>query len=465
MNIRNMLIILIILLTSGILSAQIAIENIFGLENAPSRWTRFFDRQTIEIPYGAALSHPSDAANLRFGLGDNFTDIILVIDSGSGVIRWLRCRQNDGRRHLSYAGLYGLFNSESVKFNQPSAIVSTSTTARYSPLIDHIFVADRMEHRLVKLNFSYHPIIPAADRIVFEDTITVDSMFYPIDLEYVNFNTGNRNDNRLIALDDISYRLCVFDTQGDLISSFFLNEDEDSISSIYNSLACRLISSDTVAIYLADRCSAGVRLYYLAGDENISYIGYLNLGERSALDINKVVYDDRLGLLAIDSREPRLYQLADDLSHIISYLEIPDFDMMSLNYPFNLAIFPERVVIFENATESRGILSFVFNRSFRKDTPANDDLDNLPDRYEIWQNYPNPFNSSTSIKYALPEPSYVSIKVYNILGQLVTSLVDSPLPAGYHQIIWNTGDLASGMYFCKIQAGEYSQTKKMMLLK
>jgi len=465
MSDRNILIILIIMLTSAILSAQIATENVFGLETAPSRWTGYFDRQTLDAPYGGALSHPSDAVNLRFGSGDNFTDVILVTDSGSGVLRWLRCRQTDSCRRLVHTGLYGLRNSESFKFEQPNAIVTTSITPVYNPLIDRVFVADRMGHRLVKLNFSYHPINPAADRIIFEDTITVDSMFYPIDLEYVDFNTGNRHDNRFIALDDISYRLCVFDTQGDLISSIFLDEDEDSISSIYNSIACKVIDGDTVAIYLADRNSAGVRRYNLIGDDNLSYASYLNIGDQMALNINKVVYDNRLGLWAIDSQTPGLYLLAEDLSHIIRYLEIPDFDIMSLNYPFNIALFPERIVVFENATEAKGILTFTFNNPFRKDVPSNENIDNLPTQYEIWQNYPNPFNSSTSIKYALPEPAYVSIKVYNILGQLVISLVNSPLPAGYHQVTWSADNLSSGMYFYKLQAGEYSQSKKMLLLK
>jgi len=465
MNIIGLLSIIIISLTPALIYAQIHTERVFGLENAPSRWGRYFDRQTIDIPYGAALRHPSDAVSLRFGQGNNFTDVTLVIDSGSGVLRWLRCRQTNGNRRLNYAGLYGLYDSESFKFNQPSAIVTTSITAVYNPFIDRIFIADRMGHQLVKLNFSYHPVIPAADRIIFEDTISVDSMFYPIDLEYIDFNTGNRDDNRIIALDDISCRLCVFDERRGLISDFFLDEDEDSISSIYNSLACKVIDRDTVAIYLADRNSAGVRLYYLSGDNNLEYIRYLHLGDQMALDINKVVYDNRLGLWAIDSRTPEIYLLAEDLSRIIRHLEIPDFDMLSLNYPFNIALFPDRVVVFENATESKGILSFAFNHPFGKDVPASEDKDNLPKQYDIWQNYPNPFNSSTSIKYALPEPAYVTIKIYNILGQLVTSLVNSYISPGYHQAVWSTANISSGIYFYKIQAGEYSQAKKMLLLK
>jgi len=80
-------------------------------------------------------------------------------------------------------------------------------------------------------------------------------------------------------------------------------------------------------------------------------------------------------------------------------------------------------------------------------------------------NHPNPFNASTSIQFNLPESGLVSIDIFNLLGQNVSRLIDSPLPAGNHQVTWNAADLPSGIYFYKIQAGEYRQTKKMMLLK
>ena len=98
------------------------------------------------------------------------------------------------------------------------------------------------------------------------------------------------------------------------------------------------------------------------------------------------------------------------------------------------------------------------------------DVDNSPETYlpgsfGIFQNYPNPFNAMTVIRYSLPEPSDVAIEIYDLLGRKVETLVEGRQPAGYHQIVWDAEDKSTGMYFYRIQAGEYSETKKMVLLR
>ncbi len=88
-----------------------------------------------------------------------------------------------------------------------------------------------------------------------------------------------------------------------------------------------------------------------------------------------------------------------------------------------------------------------------------------PDRFSVSQNYPNPFNASTLIRYTLPEPSDVIITIYDILGRRVETLINENQQAGYRQITWDASNQSSGMYFYRIQAGEYAETKKMVLLK
>ncbi len=97
---------------------------------------------------------------------------------------------------------------------------------------------------------------------------------------------------------------------------------------------------------------------------------------------------------------------------------------------------------------------------------AIDELNILaPENISLFQNYPNPFNASTVIKYELPKQSQVTIEIYDILGRKVTTLIDKQQPAGYHQAIWHADDFASGMYFYKLQAGDFIETKKMILMK
>jgi predicted secreted protein len=90
---------------------------------------------------------------------------------------------------------------------------------------------------------------------------------------------------------------------------------------------------------------------------------------------------------------------------------------------------------------------------------------NLPLEYELAQNYPNPFNPTTNISFSLAQPQHVKLVVYNLLGQEVTTLINSPLTAGYHIIQFNAGNLASGIYFYRLEAGNFKTQKQMLLLK
>ena len=103
-------------------------------------------------------------------------------------------------------------------------------------------------------------------------------------------------------------------------------------------------------------------------------------------------------------------------------------------------------------------------------TLAIDPASLIPDVFALHQNYPNPFNPVTQIRYDLPEDSYVSIIIYDIMGRNIKSLVNTDQTAGYRSIHWNATNnlgepVSAGMYIYMIQAGEFRQTKKMVLLK
>ena len=85
--------------------------------------------------------------------------------------------------------------------------------------------------------------------------------------------------------------------------------------------------------------------------------------------------------------------------------------------------------------------------------------------YFLSQNYPNPFNPSTTISYVLPQSSFVTLKVFDILGNEVTELVNKMKPAGKHEIIFNTDHLSSGTYFYVLQTDGFTETKKLLLVK
>jgi hypothetical protein len=89
----------------------------------------------------------------------------------------------------------------------------------------------------------------------------------------------------------------------------------------------------------------------------------------------------------------------------------------------------------------------------------------MPIAYSLSQNYPNPFNPSTCINYSLPRTGHVSIKIYDMLGKEITTLVNTTMSAGNHSIGFNAEGCASGMYMYRIKADNFTMTKKMVLLK
>jgi len=110
---------------------------------------------------------------------------------------------------------------------------------------------------------------------------------------------------------------------------------------------------------------------------------------------------------------------------------------------------------------------FFFNKTLNEHliTPVEKTLLDLPTVYELYQNYPNPFNPSTIIRYDLPDPSNVRIKLFNLLGQKITTLQNDFKPAGRYSISFNAMNLSSGIYFYTIEADGFKKVKRMILAK
>lgn len=102
------------------------------------------------------------------------------------------------------------------------------------------------------------------------------------------------------------------------------------------------------------------------------------------------------------------------------------------------------------------------------DTPVkvnNSNNNLLSTDFQLSQNYPNPFNASTTIKFYLPYSSHVNLKLFNLRGENVVILVNRSFRTGFHKVDWNADGLTSGIYFYQIKAGEFLQTRKLVLLK
>jgi hypothetical protein len=93
------------------------------------------------------------------------------------------------------------------------------------------------------------------------------------------------------------------------------------------------------------------------------------------------------------------------------------------------------------------------------------DQDIVPSEFLLEQNYPNPFNPSTTIAFSIPQTAHVTLDVFNTAGEKVALLVSQEMNAGSYRFMWNASGLASGVYFYRLQAGEFTEARKLLLVK
>ena len=89
----------------------------------------------------------------------------------------------------------------------------------------------------------------------------------------------------------------------------------------------------------------------------------------------------------------------------------------------------------------------------------------IPENFKLCANFPNPFNPSTMIVFYLPRNEYVTLKIYDIVGREIETLINGEVPAGEHRLQWNAHGLASGVYLCRMESRDFSETIKMVYQK
>ena len=96
---------------------------------------------------------------------------------------------------------------------------------------------------------------------------------------------------------------------------------------------------------------------------------------------------------------------------------------------------------------------------------SNSNIDSTPKKISLSQNYPNPFNPTTMIKFSIPHTAYVTLRVFNLLGQSISVLLSKELNAGTHAVQWDASTNVGGIYFCRLESGSFVETRKLILLK
>lgn len=182
--------------------------------------------------------------------------------------------------------------------------------------------------------------------------------------------------------------------------------------------------------------------------------------------------------------------LTDTIQIEVQNIGLQDFNVQDIIAPASMFIVDTTHFILSGGTHQKVNLMFMpqtagIYQAFIKivhDIPDSDTLnvcvfasavpvskisnqDQIPKVFSLSQNYPNPFNPVTTIEFSIPKVEFVSLKVYDILGKRIATLVDDYMKAGIYQIAWDASDFASGIYYYKIEAGEFTSTRKLILMK
>ncbi|MCH7827526.1 MAG: T9SS type A sorting domain-containing protein [Bacteroidetes bacterium] len=153
-----------------------------------------------------------------------------------------------------------------------------------------------------------------------------------------------------------------------------------------------------------------------------------------------------------------------------SFIITPSTIFLNLSYqPISVSdlVAGQEVTVWGNQVSPSQIeaLQIIANTDIVTGIEDNKNRLTIPDNFSLSQNYPNPFNPSTRIRYTLSEVSFVTLKIYNILGKEVATLVNELKPSGTFEVTFNAHRLASGVYFYSLHAGNFVKTKKLILLK
>ncbi len=207
--------------------------------------------------------------------------------------------------------------------------------------------------------------------------------------------------------------------------------------------------------YMGKTVLPGIYMSYPANKNYGRISGYYQFypaNDQDILNISATTYDGKFGndgsikiQAAAPTYMPFSFDIENDLSGASGYLFIK--------------------IDIRNSSYTPGAYALIDQLSFDQATSAESINNQLPSEYSLEQNYPNPFNPSTTIEFSIPQESFVELKVFDVLGKEVATLVSDNYSAGNYKTNFGAKDLPSGMYIARISAGEYVQTRKMLLLK
>jgi len=284
---------------------------------------------------------------------------------------------------------------------------------------------------------------------------------------------------RLLLLSG-SYKFAAFDyffnylpRQDTLAVSYFENGKSFAEGTSLNLAAAEVRTLSTLVLTKPSGVISGTVFNQSAGAPQSTGVYYVFAFDAAGFvakivayaDVNRPI-DGQYQLLGLHPGDYYLLAVAAPQADLEDTVPVQWYGGSQTNVPVNtvlpkMTIPPEARPVTVNNNTISGI-DFLFN--FTTAVQTRDDAEGIRS-FALQQNYPNPFNPATSIAYELPRAAHVSIKIFNVLGKEITTLVNQPQTAGLHKVHWNAAHTPSGVYFVRMQAGNFTSVKKCLLLR
>lgn len=371
------------------------------------------------FPSNTILNTPGHVKSIEIG-NDNFfqePQVFLTIDDGGFPpnLSFMAYLADDNGRE----------NVEIVLIKKPGTNVPDTIYA----VMDDMAIAnidDEPNDEIVALTIG----IPSPVYIFNDTTVSGNNFPYSTNYRYVFGNTSSLTSSSSISIDD-------FDGDGD------------------NDILTTGFSSDEIILLRnLGNFSFSDEEIIARQTEGFAVMDYENDGDKDIVTVNRRLETNGITVFLNDgfgnfiTRENCYFPYADGvpLSIITS-----DFDLDGRS---DIAI-----------TSTSDSLYILYNLGGGTVRIEDEKFEEIPITYSLAQNFPNPFNPSTTIQFLLPESGDVTLKIYNLLGEEVKTLIDEYKEMGNHSVHFNANNLASGMYLYRLQAGSFIETKKMILIK
>lgn len=248
------------------------------------------------------------------------------------------------------------------------------------------------------------------------------------------------------------------------LNTFFGNIDSLGVNTLYVSGVEITTNSSTIVVNFMDSV---VTLNDLAVNQTVEILAFLQSN------------NSYLALVINIEEDPNVTTVSGFINNVTqnslsvalpSFIITPSTVFLNLSYqPISVSdlVAGQEVTVWGNQVSPSQIeaLQIIANTDIVTGIEDNKNRLTIPDNFSLSQNYPNPFNPSTRIRYTLSEVSFVTLKIYNILGKEVATLVNELKPSGTFEVTFNAHRLASGVYFYSLHAGNFVKTKKLILLK